>query len=52
MKDQGGNLIPQKNGSWAETFAVFSNLDNPEETGLGLLECVLAGPYPGIEEPD
>jgi hypothetical protein len=52
VKDQGGNLIPQKNGSWAETFAVFSNLDNPEETGLGLLECVLAGPYPGIEEPD
>jgi hypothetical protein len=42
--------IPQNNGAWAETFARFSNLDDPEEMGLGLLECVVSGPYPGVEE--
>ncbi len=52
VHDLEGNPIPQKKGSWAETFARFSNLDDAEETGMGLLECVVAGPYPGIEEPD
>jgi hypothetical protein len=50
--DQDGQPIPQKQGAWAETFARFENLDDPAETGLGLLECVIAGPYPGTEEPD
>jgi hypothetical protein len=50
--DGDGRQVPQKMGSWAETFARFVNLDDPEETGLGLFECVIAGPYPGIEEPD
>jgi hypothetical protein len=48
--DEQGREIPQANGAWAETFARFSNLDDPEETGLGLLECVVSGPYPGVEE--
>ncbi len=52
VRDLEGNPISQKKGSWAETFARFSNLDDPEETGMALLECVVAGPYPGIEEPD
>ena len=52
VRDLEGNPIAQSKGSWAETFARFTNLDDPEETGLGLLECVVAGPYPGIEEPD
>jgi hypothetical protein len=50
--DAAGKPIPQKQGAWAETFARFENLDDPEEKGLGLLECVVAGPYPGIEEPE
>jgi hypothetical protein len=52
VRDQDGQPIPQKQGAWAETFARFENLDDPEEKGLGLLECVIAGPYPGIEEAD
>ena len=52
VRDLEGHPIPQKKGSWAETFARFTNLDDPEETGLALLECVVAGPYSGIEEPD
>jgi hypothetical protein len=52
VRDLDGTEIAQKQGAWAETFARFVNLDDPEETGLGLLECVIAGPYPGIEEPD
>jgi hypothetical protein len=42
--------LPQRNGAWAETFAVFENLDDPAERGLGLLESVVGGPYPGISE--
>lgn len=52
VRDLDGQLVPQRQGAWAETFARFENLDDPEEKGLGLLECVIAGPYPGIEEPD
>ena len=36
-------------GGWAETWGRFWNLDDPTETGTGHLECVIAGPYPGIE---
>jgi len=48
--DEQGRDIPQVNGAWAESFARFWNLDDPEETGLGLIECVVSGPYPGIDE--
>jgi hypothetical protein len=50
--DLSGNPVSQRQGAWAETFARFENLEDPEEKGLGLLECVIAGPYPGIDEPD
>ncbi len=45
-----GEVVPQRNGAWAETFAVYQNLDDPSETGLGLLEAVVGGPYPGVTE--
>ncbi|MCC6382891.1 MAG: hypothetical protein IT304_10310 [Dehalococcoidia bacterium] len=50
VRDLQGAEIPQRNGAWAETYARFWNLDNPAETGLGLLEAVIAGPYPGIRD--
>jgi hypothetical protein len=50
--DLDGNPIPQKMGAWAETYGRFTNLDRPEETGIGLLECVVAGSYPGIDESE
>lgn len=50
VKDLDGKPILQRNGAWAETYATYENLDNPEEHGLGLLECVIGGPYPGIKE--
>jgi hypothetical protein len=50
--DMDGQPVAQKQGAWAETFARFTNLDDPDETGIGLLECVIAGPYPGVDEPD
>jgi len=50
VRDERGAPLPQNNGPWAETFARFENLDDPQEVGLGLLECVVAGPYPGIED--
>ncbi|MEM7015759.1 MAG: hypothetical protein AAF512_00300 [Pseudomonadota bacterium] len=38
---------------WAETWGRLTNLDNPEETGSGHLECVISGPYPGfVNEED
>lgn len=52
VRSLDGERVPQHNGTWAETFARFQNLDDREEQGLGLLECVVAGPYPGIDEAD
>jgi hypothetical protein len=51
VTDLQGAEIVQNNGAWAETFARYVNLDRPEEQGLGLLECVVTGPYPGITKP-
>ena len=34
--------------AWAETWGRFQNLDDPAEVGIGHLECVVAGPYPGV----
>jgi hypothetical protein len=51
VRDLEGEEIVQNNGAWAETFARYVNLDDPEEHGLGLLECVVKGPYPGITGP-
>lgn len=43
-----GSLRPAPREGWAETYARFWNLDDPSETGMGHLECVIGGPYPGI----
>jgi hypothetical protein len=51
VTDLQGDTIVQNNGAWAETFARYVNLDRPEEQGLGLLECVVTGPYPGLANP-
>jgi hypothetical protein len=51
-RDLEGNPIPQKYGAWAETYGRWQNLDLPEEQGIGLLECVAAGPYPGVDDAD
>jgi hypothetical protein len=50
VRGADGEVLAQRNGAWAETFAVFENLDDPSERGLGLLEAVVGGPYPGITE--
>ena len=52
VRDLDGSLIPQKYGAWAETYGRWQNLDVPEEQGIGLLECVVAGPYPGVDDAD
>ena len=31
-------MIPQRNGAWAETYAVYENLDDPTECGPGELD--------------
>jgi hypothetical protein len=33
---------------YAETWGRCTNLDDPEQTGTGHLECVILGPYPGF----
>lgn len=48
VRDLDGVVIPQRNGAWAETIAVFENLDDPTEVGLGEFEAVVGGPYPGV----
>ena len=45
-----GRVAEAPLGGWAETWGRFWNLDDPSETGTGHLECVIAGPYPGIAE--
>lgn len=50
VRDLRGEEIPQPNGAWAETFAIFENLDDPSERDVGFLEAVVGGPYPGVTE--
>jgi hypothetical protein len=48
--DLDGREIPQKpGGSYAEVFARYTNLDDPDEVGLGMLEAVIMGEYGGIK---
>ncbi|MDP6375152.1 MAG: hypothetical protein QGH42_02740 [Kiritimatiellia bacterium] len=45
-----GNEIAQRpGGSYAEVFARYTNLDDPDEVGLGMLEAVIIGEYEGIK---
>ena len=39
-------ITQPRDDAWAENFARFTNLDDPSETGIGHLECVLSGPHP------
>lgn len=50
VRDLQGNVLPQRNGAWAETIALFENLDDPSDTGIAEMEAVVGGPYPGITE--
>jgi hypothetical protein len=47
--DLDGKEVPQRpGGSYAELYARYTNLDDPSEVGLGLLEAVIMGEYEGI----
>lgn len=50
VHDLAGNVIPQRNGAWAETYAIYENLDDPTEVGLAEFEGVIGGPYPGVTD--
>lgn len=36
--------------AYAEQWARCTNLERPDDTGVGHLECVVLGPYPGFDE--
>ena len=35
---------------YAEAWGRCTNLDDPHDTGTGHLECVVLGPYPGLDQ--
>lgn len=43
-------LAQARPDGWCENFGRFTNLDNPAEVGIGHLECVVSGSYPGFPE--
>ena len=48
--EQGKTEIPQRpGGHFAELYARFTNLDDPSDVGLGLLEIVFSQEYQGIK---
>ena len=48
--DLEGREIPQRpGGSYAEVFARYTNLDDPDEVGLGVLEAIIMGEYEGTK---
>ena len=51
--DQEGNEVPQLSGggSYAELSTVYTNLDDPADTGLGILECVIMTEFEGVKGP-
>jgi hypothetical protein len=42
--------VRERPDAWAEGFGRFWNLDDPAENGIGHLECVVSGPYPGFSD--
>jgi hypothetical protein len=47
-----GQLIaPPPGAEYAEQVARFTNLDDPSEVGLGVLEAAIIGEYDGIKNP-
>lgn len=48
--DMAGNELRMRmTGSYAELYARYTNLDDPTEVGLGVLEAVIMGEYQGIK---
>lgn len=45
-----GTVEPSPRWNWAESWGRFWNVDDPTEVGTGHLECVIAGPWPGISD--
>jgi len=43
-------VLKARPDAWAETFGRFTNLDDPSERGIGHLECVVSGRYPGFPD--
>ena len=51
--DADGNEVPQLSGggSYAELSTVYRNLDDPDDVGLGILECVIMTEFEGVRGP-
>lgn len=50
VRDADGKEVPQRSGnSFAELYARYTNVDDPSDVGLGLLEAVINGEYEGIK---
>ena len=51
--DMDGNEIPQMSGggSYAELSTVYTNLDDPSDTGVGILECAIMTEFEGVKGP-
>ncbi len=50
VRSLAGDVLPQRNGAWAETIAVWEHLDDPTDIGIGEWEAVVGGPYPGVDD--
>ena len=51
MDESGKNEVRQRpGGSYAENYATLTNLDDPSDVGLGILEAIVVGDeFPGVE---
>ncbi len=51
--DDDGNEIPQMSGggSYAELSTVYTNMDDPSDTGVGILECAIMTEFEGVKGP-
>ena len=50
VRDLEGNEVKQRpGGHFAELYTRYTNLDDPNDVGLGLQECVFAQEYQGIK---
>ena len=49
--DENGNELPPipAGGAYAEVYARYTNLDDPDDVGLGLLEAAIIGEYEGVK---
>ncbi len=50
VRDLNGAEVRQRpGGHYAELYTRYANLDDPDDVGLGLQECVFIGEYQGIK---